>query len=192
MHMKIVLARCVSILGHPLLLMPAATIGLAMSRNASGESMRSLVLVLVAVVAVASAFSIWNVRSGRWAHIDASNPSERKSLNWALAAVLLTVSAVTWRSHSAREIAIGFLACGLAVIVVLILSPALKISLHTCFAAIAAGLFWPDLLPVTVGIFIVAAVAWSRLVLHRHTAAEVLLGALVGSASAIGYHALAG
>ena len=190
--MRIALARCVSILGHPLLVMPSATIWLAISRNASDELMRSLVLILVAVVAVALAFSIWSVWSGRWAHIDASDPSERNSLNWFLAAVLLTVSAITWRSHPAREIAIGFLVSGLAVVIVLILAPAWKISLHTCFAAIATGLFWPDLLLVTAGALVVAAVAWSRLVLHRHTIAEVLLGALVGTASAIGYHASVG
>lgn len=190
--MRILLARSASILGHPLLLMPAAALGVAVSRDASEQLTRSLVLILAGVVTAALAFSTWSVLSGRWAHIDASDPSERRSLNWFLAAMLFTVGAIAWSRYPSRELAFGFLVSALAVLVALALLPVFKISLHTCFAAIAAGLLWPNPFFITAGLLVVGAVAWSRLVLRRHTIAEVLWGGLVGAASAIGYHALVG
>jgi membrane-associated phospholipid phosphatase len=142
------------------------------------------------VMVAALGFSIWSVRSGRWAHVDASNPVERRSLNWFLSVSLMIASAISWHDPAAHELAFGFLVCGVAVVVALALSPVLKISLHTCFAAVAAGLLWPNQILVAAGLCVVAALAWSRLVLHRHTIAEVVLGAVVGVGSAVGYHAL--
>ena len=188
--MKIPLARFVSILGHPLLLLPAAAVGVAVLRHATEDVIHLLVSMLVSVIVAVLAFSIWSVWSGRWKHIDADQPSERSSLNYFLAVGLLTVSAVTWYHYSIHELTIGFLVSGLAVIIALVLSPILKISLHTDFAAIAAVLFWPNLWLVLIGFSIVMILAWSRIVLCRHTISEVFLGGVVGTISAIVYHAL--
>lgn len=190
--MKDKVARFASIIGHPVVLMPAAALWLASSRDSSGTLLGSLSSVLIAVAAAALVFSVWSVRTGRWEHVDASNRSERRSLNWFLAPLLLAAAAVTWRSYPTHAPAIGFLVSGLAVVAALALSPLLKISLHTCFAAIATGLLWPNLQLIGAGVLVVAALAWSRVVLRRHTLAEVLLGALIGAASALGYHALVG
>lgn len=190
--MKTLLARYISIFGHPLLLVPAAAVVGAVSRDANDEIMLLLVSVLLAMVAAILIISIWNVRSGRWMHIDANNPSERRSLNLFLSAGLLTVSAVTWFSDLPYELAVGFLVSGLVVVVALVFAPILKISLHTSFATTSTGLFWPNLWLILAGSFVIFALAWSRIILRRHTIREVILGCLLGAASAIGYHVLAG
>jgi hypothetical protein len=189
-NIRISLARGLSIVGHPVVLGPAAALLAAASQGAAVRLMRLLLAVLLTAGLVVLAFSLWNVRSGRWAHIDASNPPERRMLNGFLVGLLLLGSAIAWRADPAHHASLGLLIAGLAVVAALALSPILKISLHTCFAAIAAGLLWPDRVALAAGAAIVVALAWSRLTLRRHTLAEVFGGALVGVVSAVTYHVL--
>lgn len=72
------LARLVSILGHPLLLMPAA--GLAAWITLNGADTQALWIVIAAGLAamVVLGYSYWRVRSGAWAHVDASERGERR------------------------------------------------------------------------------------------------------------------
>lgn len=183
--MRIPLARAASILGHPLVVMPAAALWAASVNGATDDAKRQLVLVLAVIIMAVMGYSIWAVRSGRWAHIDASQPSERRSLNVGVAAALLAFGAYAWRDPAARGLASGLLVSGLALTVALLLSPLLKLSLHTCFATFAAGLLWPAPLAIVAGALLVGMVGWSRLALGRHTPAEVLLGAVVGAACAL-------
>lgn len=189
--MRIAIARGASILGHPLLLMPAAALAAASMRSASAQ-LAPLALVLGALVCAALVFSVWCVWSGRWSHIDASNRGERRSLNWFLALALFGTSLIAWRMFPTHELAYGLAVSGISVVVVLLALPVLKLSLHTCFAAMAAGLLWPSPVFIAIGLVIVIALGWSRVVLRRHTLAEVVMGVLVGTLSVIGYHALAG
>jgi hypothetical protein len=154
--------------------------------------MQMLLVALLAAGFVVLAFSFWNVRSGRWAHIDASNPPERRMLNGFLLGLTLLGSAVAWRTDPAHQLSFGLLTAGLAVVAALVLSPILKISLHTCFAAIATGLLWPDRVALVAGAVLGIALAWSRLTLRRHNLAEVFSGALIGVLSSVTYHALTG
>ena len=61
----------------------------------------------------------------------------------------------------------------------------LKVSLHAAFAVFAAALVWPGVASVSLMLALAAGVAWSRLVLQRHTLAEVVVGLLLGSASGL-------
>jgi membrane-associated phospholipid phosphatase len=48
------------------------------------------------------------------------------------------------------------------------------------FASYAALLAWPATAFVVIGLLLVLGVAWSRLVLGRHTPRDVVAGALAG------------
>ena len=67
----------------------------------------------------------------------------------------------------------------------------LKVSLHAAFAVFAVALVWPHLAPTLATLLLAVGVAWSRLVLHRHTRAEVLLGLGFGAAFGIGLRCFA-
>ena len=62
----------------------------------------------------------------------------------------------------------------------LLLSRWVKASLHTAFAVFATALLWPLKVAVLVGIIVTAAIAWSRLALHRHVVADVVVGLALG------------
>lgn len=63
-----------------------------------------------------------------------------------------------------------------------------KISLHASFAAFATVLVWPVIPAVVAGVAVTAAVVWSRFVLGRHVAVDLVAGLLLGAAAGAGYH----
>jgi hypothetical protein len=130
---------------------------------------------------------IWQVRRGRWRDVDASRPADRPAL-FAVALALLVGLAV-WLALSGAPPVLAK-GVGGACAVVVVASAALgrvKLSLHVAFATYSATVMtfvWPA---VALGIaLLLPPLAWSRLVLKRHTVAELIVGALAGVAVGIG------
>lgn len=175
-------ARALSIVGHPAVLMPVAVAAAASGPGAPPQLLRVALGTAVAVAVIVGLYSLWQVRRGRWAHVDASHPAERSQLNLVLAGLLCAAAALLWALGQPPAVAAGPLLAALLVLLTHALRRWLKVSLHAAFALFAAALVWPHL-PGTLAIAALAlGVAWSRLVLHRHTLAEVLTGLLFGAA----------
>ena len=175
----IALARSFSILGHPLVVIPAAVSALMLYGDVPSAAV--IVSVVCGISAIVFAFSFWQVLRGRWQHVDASARSERSSLNVFLAIVLLLGAAIGFYWLPEPGLPLGLLLSGLLIVLVMSASPWLKLSLHASFAAFAVLLLWP-LKPWLVALACVAAagIGWSRVMLGRHTIGEVLGGSFLG------------
>jgi len=189
--MKIFAARMTSILTHPFILSAIATLISADQHDASPFLFRTLLVILFTLGAVAVGFAWWHVRTGRWAHIDAVAPEERKVLNLFLTLLLLISSGLAWKYFPEPELAYGLLISGIAIVAAMLVSPWLKISLHSCFSAVAAGIIWPKFYAIEIGLVISALVYWARIVLKRHTPLEMLAGSVIGIGCATLYQMLA-
>jgi hypothetical protein len=185
---KTPIARIVSLIGHPLVLLPIAAVATAIAHDASAHLTRILVLAMFGISAIVGVYATYQLRSGAWTHVDAIQPTERRSLNVFLVVLLFAGSLIAWSAFPAIQLSIALCVSGIAVLTALALSTWLKVSLHTCFAAFAAGLLWPNPFALPIGIGITCAVAWSRLVLRRHTRAEVWLGTAIGVVASVSYH----
>ena len=175
-------ARALSIVGHPAVLMPVAVAAAASGPGAPPQLLRVALGTAVAVAVIVGLYSLWQVHRGRWAHVDASHPAERSQLNLVLAGLLCSAAGLLWALGQPPAVAAGPLLAALLVLLTHALRRWLKVSLHAAFALFAAALVWPYL-PGTLAIGALAlGVAWSRLVLRRHTLAEVLTGLLFGAA----------
>jgi hypothetical protein len=184
---RIAVARAVSTIGHPVVVLLAAALVAASSRGATSEQLRLIGGVLVLLSAVALGFSWYQVRTGRWAHIDASNKTERVSLNAFLAILLLLSGVVLSLLTHLSQMSIALALSGALATSALLLARWIKVSLHTAFAALATTLVWPIKFAVAVGIVVTASVVWSRMVLDRHVAADVVVGLLLGIAAGLVY-----
>jgi membrane-associated phospholipid phosphatase len=175
----IAIARGLSILGHPLVVVPGAVVTLVLhGRTPSAVLIVSMVCGIAAVVL---AFSFWQVRRGHWQHVDASARTERRSLNLFLAVVLFLAAAVAFYQTSAPGLPLGLLLSGLLIATVMLASPWVKLSLHALFAAFAVLLLWPlRFWYVALASVAAAGICWSRVLLARHTVFEVLAGSLLG------------
>jgi membrane-associated phospholipid phosphatase len=177
--MPIAIARSLSILGHPLIVIPGAVAALVLHSHTSSAAL--IVSMVCGIAAVVLAFSFLQVHRGQWQHVDASARAERRSLNLFLAIVLFLGAAVAFFQLAERGLSLGLLLSGLLIAAVMLVAPWFKLSLHASFAAFAVLLLWPLRLWY-VALMGVAAVAigWSRVVLARHTVVEVLGGSLLG------------
>ncbi len=175
-------ARALSIVGHPAVLMPVAVSAAASGPGAPPQLLRVALGTAVAVAVIVGLYSLWQVHRGRWAHVDASHPAERSQLNLVLAGLLCAAAGLLSALGQPPAVAAGPLLAALLVLLTHALRRWLKVSLHAAFALFAAALVWPHL-PGTLAIGALAlGVAWSRLVLRRHTLAEVLTGLWLGAA----------
>jgi hypothetical protein len=189
--LKTALARALSIAGHPLLALPAAALVVA---AASGAGRRQLWLVGLALALLAVAiqgWSWWQVRSGRWQHVDASQRHERRGLNRFLLVLLVAAAGYFALAAPQPALALG-LACAAAMIAAgMLMAPWMKLSLHASFAVFSAALLWSlGPLPLALALCFAGAVAWSRRVLGRHSRRELLAGALAGAVAGLVFWSL--
>jgi hypothetical protein len=182
------LARALSILGHPLLVLPAAALVVGAASGAGRGQLGVIGLALALLAAGIQGWSWWQVRSGRWQHVDASQRHERRGLNRFL--LVLLAGAAVYFGFVAPQPALALgLACAAAMVAAgVVLAPWLKLSLHAAFAVFSAALLWA-LGPVALGLGLAfaAAVAWSRWVLGRHRRRELLAGVLAGAAVGLAF-----
>ena len=174
------IARWLSIIAHPLV-MVALLVAVPAMRQSPGTVVRSVLLVVVAVVVPIAVLMFRQVRRGRWANADASERSERPVL--FLVALAGLVAALAWVLLTDPR---SFLVRGMLVVAGFLLLAALltrwvKLSLHVAFAALTATALCLLGSPIGYGLIaVVAAVFWSRLALGRHSLRELLVGLALG------------
>jgi membrane-associated phospholipid phosphatase len=173
------IARSLSILGHPLVVLPAAVAVLVLHSHASSAAL--IVSAVCGIAGAVLAYSFWQVHRGHWQHVDASARAERRALNLFLAIVLFLGAVVAFYLLSEPGLSLGLLLSGLLIVVMMLVSPWIKLSLHASFAVFAVLLLWPlKLWYVAIASVAAAGICWSRVLLARHTVAEVLGGGLLG------------
>lgn len=186
--MRQTLARSLSVLGHPALWLPLAVTGAALLRGAPRALVLQAAVAAAAVALLVGLYSVVQARRGRWQHVDASVPGERRQLHRFLLPALLAAAAATWFLAAAPTVAGGLLASACIAAVAQGTQRWLKLSLHSAFAAFAASLFWPHWIAVAAAAVFALAVAWSRLQLQRHRPAEVAWGLLLGASCGAGFN----
>ncbi len=188
--MRIKLARTLSIIGHPALLVPVASIAMAADRGASPSQLRTILMILGLLVLIVLAFSVYQVRSGRWSHVDAVRREDRKALNAMLLGVLLIPGLVLARLPDYRPVGAALALGGGMVMAAMLLAGQLKCSLHLAFGAFSTLLLWRHPAWFAGGIALQMGVAWSRLMLQRHTPAEIVSGTAMGIVAGLIYKGL--
>ncbi len=186
-------ARSVSILGHPLATLPAAlALTTALHRHDPAGALRIVAGALVAGAAVMLA-SWRRVRSGRWVHVDASAPGERRDLNRGLLVGLSIAALVAWAIAHDAFTALALALASALIALALLTARFWTLSLHVAFAVFAAMLLWPSgTALMAAGIAFAALVGWSRLRLARHRPRDLVAGTLAGTAAGLAHGALAG
>lgn len=181
-------ARAVSILGHPLLVLPAALLLPAALRGGDPRTLQAALAGFALFAALVLGWSWWQVRRGRWAHVDASQQSERRSLNRTLLVLIGLGALLAWRALPTPDPALALALSAGIVAVAMLTAPWCKLSLHVAFAIYAAGLLWPlGAIAIAVCCMFATGVAWSRLRLSRHRPRDLFAGAAAGLLAAVAY-----
>lgn len=177
-------ARFVSILGHPVLVMPLAA--LLASRAAGNRASIGILTVLGILLfgGVVLGYAAMQVRRGRWQHVDASGHDERRSLNAFLLGLFSTAASLAWFWAGTSPLFLTMALSATIILFALLISPWCKLSLHVAFVVFAA--FIPGTVAAGLCIGTLGAwVAWSRLKLGRHTPLDLVAGLLAGAVAGI-------
>lgn len=185
------LARWLSLVFHPFVMVGVMVGAAAAARQTAAEAVRSVSTVVLFTI-VPLALLMWRqVRRGRWENVDASNRAERPILyvvgGAGVVALLAYVFVIPQQSFMVRGVGatLGMMA------VSALATRWVKVSLHMAFAALAATALVFVRSPIGYALLLaLPALAWSRLILKRHTALEVALGTIIGAGAGAALHYL--
>jgi membrane-associated phospholipid phosphatase len=175
-------ARCLSLFGHPFVLLPA-TLTLALLRRVPPARLILIVATFLLAIVLPLVVLIWrNVARGKWSDTDVSDKAQRPQLYLASIAVLVCSIAVFWILRLPRPVIVGSVISLLLLVVTKGITARSKLSMHSMFAAFCSLI----LLAVNAGfsfafVVVLIAVGWSRITLRRHTIGQVALGAFAGA-----------
>lgn len=173
------LARALSIAGHPFVLIPLTVA--AATRN----------LFWTAVIAASTTVPLLivvfrNVRRGVWSDFDVSRRDQRSGLYVAGIPLLLGTAILLYALGASPRLLRAVAAGGLMLLSGMLGNRYLKISMHMmvgAFCAVTIGRLYPW---SAAGTFpFLAALAWSRRRLDRHTWPEIAAGSLIGIAAGL-------
>ena len=185
------LARVISIVGHPVLVLPVAVMVSGRVRGVSLATRSTTIGVTVGIGVVVLVFSAVRVWLGHWKHVDASEPAERNQLNGFTAVLLLGAALAGFLSSGGTPDLYLWPACsGGVVLAAMVLRRRMKLSQHVAFDLFAALAVLPSMGAAAAIALLTGAVAWSRLALGRHTRAEVAVGTVVGLGAGAAFQAL--
>ncbi len=173
------LARTLSVAGHPFLLIPLTV-------AASTRGWRGTAVVAGITILPLLAIVIRNVRRGRWSDHDVSRHDQRAGL-YFVAAPLVVLSAIVLYFLGTSTAMLRAVAAAAAMLTFgLIANRWLKVSMHmmcAAFCAVILARLYPWSPTFTVPF--VAAIAWSRWKLERHTLLEIAVGLALGASAAL-------
>lgn len=174
-------ARWISILGHPFVLIPALVAAVTVPSLPPEQA--AFIVGTVVLLSIVPMFLLIarRVRAGAWTNYDVSVREQRAGMYPAALAITAATALVLAWAQVPRPILRGVLAILLLIGLAALVNRWLKVSLHTAFAVYTALAFVPSRGLVAGALVLALAIAWSRLELGRHTLAEVLGGALLGA-----------
>ncbi len=175
------LARALSVAGHPFVLTPLTIAATTRSLFWASVVAASTTIPMLLVI-------LRNVRSGRWSDVDVSRHDQRAGLYFAGLPLLAGAALILYVLGASPPLMRG-LAAGAAMFAAgLIGNRWLKISLHMMFAGFCAVTLYrsfPSPATALALLACVAALAWSRHHLNRHTWIEIAVGLAIGATSSL-------
>jgi hypothetical protein len=185
--MKVLAARIISVVAHPLILL-TLLIAVPFLERDRPSGIYSI-LAFIGILCVPLVILMWRfVASGQWTTVDASAKDERRSLIKISLGLILIAAAYFWLINRSPSMLLGLVMGAVILLIAAALSPWLKISLHLAFASFCGLILlrvrWQFGVLV---LLLVPPLVWSRLILSRHVLSETFGGILLGATTAIAF-----
>jgi membrane-associated phospholipid phosphatase len=174
------IANFISSIGSPVVLFPVVSSYLAV-KEFGFERARPAIIAVFSVFIALSLFILIRKMRGKISNLDVSEQKQRARNVYLPALGLLVVVSVFFYFQKMPFLRHS-ISVGLMLGTCFAINTWKKISLHTTIATYLSGLVFTSDPWLGTGLFLFSAlIAWSRVVLGRHTREEVLLGWVVGS-----------
>ncbi len=147
----------------------------------TGQSFSTTFLpLLLGIILPIILWIFWNVKRGKYTDSDVSNQEQRNSLYLVIVGLLCAFLVWDHQANQNIDIKIAFLL--LLFLLMMLSNFFIKSSMHTAFNIYVSTLFFA-INPMVGGIWLVltAFVAYTRIVLKRHTPKEIIAGTCIAS-----------
>lgn len=176
------IAKIVSTMGHPLVTVPFVVIWLLFKT----EPVKNALLISILVIAGIQIPVLINLyikfKKGKIESFDVSNRNERKKFYFFLIPLLIGVNLVLYLANQSMELIFGFLFATILLVLMQVMNYFIKSSLHVAVNVyLGFLLFNHDQIAGIIWWLLVIIIAWSRLVLKKHTTKEVVCGFILGA-----------
>jgi hypothetical protein len=186
MNIKTSIARWVSIIGHPFVLIILMVLSVCSARGMGAGAFRIAAIVTVAGLIPSGIFMWRRHATGRWQTVDASSPKDRPAAYLAAFVILTPISLYFLFVEPSSDMFRGTVAFALMLGAAAAFNRWIKLSLHMAFDVFAGLILAKISLAYGLAILIfVPLIGWSRVALARHTAREVIGGCALGVVVAI-------
>jgi hypothetical protein len=177
----VVLARCISWIGHPLVFISLSVAIIIILRQANRAGLALLLTLLVTLILPMALLLFWGARTGRWSDADVSIRSERVRFYPRAIPILAVAVIALWLLRAPAMALHGAVVTLFLLLVAALVNFRIKLSLHALFAFYSAIiLFVVHPVVGAVAFALAFLVFWSRLYLGRHDLLETLIGASLG------------
>lgn len=181
MNTRTHIARWISIVGHPFTFVVLLVAITSWKLHGGDDALRTTGIVIAAMLVPLGLF-IWNRYSlGHWETVDASAPTDRPALYTAAFVLLIPVGAYFILRSGTTEMARGLAAVAIMIGILAALNRWIKLSVHLAIATFATVIIARLIPPIGIALFVfLPFLGWSRLILSRHSPAEVTGGFVLG------------
>ncbi len=174
-------ANIISIIGHPFLTLPLFVIFILFKFEEPQKAFATSGIIIGGMFIPLAIKSYLGTKKGQYTNYDVSNQKQRQ--RWYVTAIFLLVLVVValFLTDQSRSIRLNTVYAFLLLLTAQLLNFYIKSSMHTAFNVFLIFLILP-ISTVAAIIFtgFVFLIAWSRLVLKRHSLKEVIFGAVIG------------
>ncbi len=182
------LATLISITGHPLITIPICVSIILLTLPGINFSVLETVLTLGLLIIPTTLWIVVKYKRGSYTNLDVSDKKQRTSLYLFVLPLLITVILFLHYSNKSLPIRNGFLFAFILFFVSFLINFRVKISLHVSlntFLATSLFITYPQVSIIFL-IFCIA-IAWSRIVLKRHSYLEACLGFFLGLSTGLAF-----
>lgn len=183
------LANFVSVAGHPLITTSLFIVFVTFQQLPFNKAAIISSLMICGVILPITFQNYRKVKQGRFTNFDVSNRKQRTQFYYPLIGLLALVTGLLFATNQPRPFCYGVLFSLLLIVCAFLFNFFIKVSLHTAFSFFITWAI--SLINPVAGVGMVLfslLIAFSRLILKRHTIPEVTLGALLGLLIGAGFY----
>lgn len=179
--MKRKIARIVSQVGHPIVLILAFLTYFLFSIHSAEKAFQTILIILLLGILPLILWNLTRTKKGLYSNFDVSIRSQRYSMYLFIMSLAILVLLALWANGQPNSVLIGSVILIQLLLFAFFINFKSKISLHVTLTIFTAFGFWEINPWIAIGLWLISPIiAWSRWYLQRHQPLELFYGLLLG------------